>query len=310
MRIGTRRSALALAQAELVGRELIARGAIERYELVPVLTSGDRGLAREDKSRWIAELEQALARGEVQIAVHSAKDVPAQLAPGLLLLGAPARASAEDVLCGRFTLQELPLGARVGTSSLRRRAQLGAARADIEVVAVRGNVDTRLRKLSDGGELDALVLARAALQRLEREGEARERLDLERFVPAPGQGVLALQGRDGDEQARTAAAAINDADALACLLAERALARELQAGCDTPLGAHATPEATDRLRLRAWVGLPDGSAWLFDELDGPRGEPQELGGAVAERMRLAGARELLREAQSLAVQSPVASSSR
>src|ERR1700740_1582565 len=104
MRLAPRASSLALAQAELVGRELIARGAIERYELVPVLTSGDRGLAREDKSRWIAQLEQALARGEVQMAVHSAKDVPAQLAPGLLLLGAPVRASAEDVLCGPFTL--------------------------------------------------------------------------------------------------------------------------------------------------------------------------------------------------------------
>jgi hydroxymethylbilane synthase len=307
MRIGTRGSALALAQAELVGRALVARGAIERYELVPVLTSGDRGLAREDKSRWVAELEQALARGEVQVAVHSAKDVPAQMAPGLSLLGAPQRAPAEDVLCGPATLEELPLRARVGTSSLRRGAQLRAARADIEVVPVSGNVDTRLRKLAEGSGLDALVLARAALRRLQREGEARERLDLERFVPAPGQGVLALQGRDGDEQARSAAAAINDADTLACLLAERALARELQASCNTPLGAHATSEGSDRLRLRAWVGLPDGSAWLFDELAGPRGEPQELGGAVAERMRLAGAHELLQEA--LAVGSATASGS-
>jgi hydroxymethylbilane synthase len=301
MRVGTRGSALALAQAELVGRELIARGAIERYELVPVLTSGDRGLAREDKSRWIAELEQALVRGEVDLAVHSAKDVPAQLSEGLSLLGAPARAAAEDALCGPCTLSELPSGARVGTSSLRRRAQLSAARADVEVVPVRGNVDTRLRKLSErAGELDALVLARAALQRLEREDEARELLDPERFVPAPGQGVLALQGRNGDERAQTAAAAINDPDAFACLLAERALARELQATCNTPLGAHATPEGQAGLRLRAWLGLPDGSAWLFDELQGTRADPERLGGAVARRMRLAGADQLLQQARLMA----------
>jgi hydroxymethylbilane synthase len=303
MRIGTRGSALALAQAQLVASELIACGAIERYELVPLLTSGDRGLAREDKSRWIAELEQALLRDEVDLAVHSAKDVPAQITPGLSLLGAPARGAAGDVLCGSCMLEQLPSGARVGTSSLRRRAQLSAARTDVEVVTVHGNVDTRLRKLSQrDGELDALVLAHAALQRLEREGEARELLDLERFVPAPGQGVLALQGRDGDERAQAAAAAITDADALACLLAERALARELEATCNTPLGAHATPEGQAGLRLSAWVGLPDGSAWLFDQLPGSRGGPEQLGSAVAQRLRLAGAGELLAQAERMAEQ--------
>jgi hydroxymethylbilane synthase len=301
MRIGTRGSALALAQAELVGRALIASGAIERYELVPVLTSGDRGLAREDKSRWIAELERALARDEVDVAVHSAKDVPAQMAPGLSLLGAPPRAAAGDALCGRCTLEELPSGARVGTSSLRRRAQLSAARPDIEVVAVRGNVDTRLRKLSEGdARLDAIVLARAALQRLSREADARELLDPERFVPAPGQGVLALQGRAGDVRARAAAAAITDRDTIACLLAERALARELQASCNTPLGAHATPDEPGGLFLRGWVGLPDGSAWLFDELRGPADAPERLGAAVARRMTLAGAAELLAGGEQMA----------
>jgi hydroxymethylbilane synthase len=301
MRIGTRGSALALAQAELVGRELVSRGAIERYELVPVLTSGDRGLAREDKSRWVAELEQALTRGRVDLAVHSAKDVPAQLAPGLRLLGAPARAAPEDVLCGRFALRELPAGARVGTSSLRRRAQLSAERADIEVVPMRGNVDTRLRKLAEGDRaLDAIVLAYAALQRLSRETAARELLDPQRFVPAPGQGVLALQGRDDDRRAEGAAKAINDDDALACLLAERALARELQAGCLTPLGAYATPVGAAELHLRAWVGLPDGSAWLFDELLAHRDEPEALGAEVAKRLRLAGARQLLARAEQMA----------
>jgi hydroxymethylbilane synthase len=310
MRIGTRGSALALAQAELVGRQLVARGAVEHYELVPVLTSGDRGLAREDKSRWVAELEQALARDEVDLAVHSAKDVPAHMAPGLSLLAAPPRAAAEDALCGPSILADLPSGARVGTSSLRRRAQLRAARADIEVVDLRGNVDTRLRKLSERtGELDAVVLARAALQRLGREGEARELLDLARFVPAPGQGVLALQGRDGDQDTRAAAAAVNDDDALCSLLAERALARELQATCNTPLGAHAAPEGREALHLRAWVGLPDGSAWLVDELAGTRADPEQLGAALARRLRLAGVAELLREAHGLALQPSTESAS-
>jgi hydroxymethylbilane synthase len=301
MRIGTRGSALALAQAELVGRELVARGAIERYELVPVMTSGDRGLAREDKSRWVAELERALMREEVDLAVHSAKDVPAQMASGLVLLAAPARAPAEDALCGPLALAELPAGARVGTSSLRRHAQLSAVRPDLEIVPVRGNVDTRLHKLHSGdGQLDALVLARAALHRLSREAEARELLDLRRFVPAPGQGVLALQGRDGDRRAQSAAAAVDDADALACLLAERTLARELQAGCNTPLGAHATPAQDRLLHLRAWVGLPDGSAWLFDELLAPADAPEQLGATVARRMGLAGAAELLHGAEQMA----------
>ena len=196
MRIGTRASALALAQAKLVGGALRERGAIDSYELVPLVTSGDRGVARADKSRWVAELEQALLAGEVDLAVHSAKDVPAHLREGLELLGAPTRAPAEDVLCGARGLEELPPGARVGTSSLRRGAQLRAARADLEVLSLRGNVDTRLRRLAepDGTPLDAIVLARAALQRLGREGEQGAVLDPERFVPAPGQGTPRCRG--------------------------------------------------------------------------------------------------------------------
>ncbi len=158
-------------------------------------------------------------------------------------------------------------GARVGTSSIRRLAQLRAVREDLEVVPIRGNVDTRLRKLGDPRErLDAIVLARAGLQRLGREAEAGGALDAERFVPAPGQGMLALEGRADDVRTHEAVAAITDDDAFACLLAERALARELDASCHTPLGAHAVPTGGDGLRLRAWVGLPDGSAWVSDVL--------------------------------------------
>jgi hydroxymethylbilane synthase len=309
LRIGTRRSQLALAQAQLIA-ELLGAG-----EIVPMLTGGDRGDAPvEDKSRWVTELEHALAVGDIDLAVHSAKDVPGELADGLALLGAPARAAGEDVLCGATGLDELALGARVGTSSIRRLAQLRAARQDLDVIALRGNVDTRLRKLAASspaepseGEaephqrLDAIVLARAGLQRLGRESEAGGTLELERFVPAPGQGVLALEGRAQDERVRAAVAAITDTDAFACLLAERALARELGASCHTPLGAHAVPAAAGHLHMRAWVGLPDGSAWVGDELLGDSSEPDALGRRVAERLLAAGAGELLAQAEGMAL---------
>jgi hydroxymethylbilane synthase len=295
MRIGTRGSALALAQAEHVSALLGG------CELVKITTSGDRGAGEQDKSRWVVELEDALAGGEIDLAVHSAKDVPGELGEGLELLGAPARAGAEDVLCGAASLEELPPGARVGTSSIRRLAQLRSAREDLDVVPVRGNVDTRLRKLAEQQEgLAAIVLARAGLQRLGRAAEAGAVLDPERFVPAPGQGALALEGRAGDGRTRAAVAAITDERALACLLAERALARELGASCHTPLGAHALPAAAGAMLLRAWVGLPDGSAWVRDELLGGLAEPETLGAEVAARMSAAGAREMLERAEEMA----------
>ncbi len=298
MRIGTRASALALAQAELVV------GALKEGEVVPILTSGDRGAEAADKSRWVAELEQALMRGDIDLAVHSAKDLPGELAEGSSLVGAPRRAAAEDALCGARALEELAPGARVGTSSVRRAAQLRAAREDLQVVPISGNVDTRLRKLAsaDGGELAAIVLARAGLQRLGREREIGAVLDPERFVPAPGQGALALQARTADARVKRAVAAISDEDSLACLLAERSLARELSASCHTPLGAHAERAhgQPGRMRMRAWVGLPDGSVWIGDELLGDGAQPQELGRDIAARLKLAGGEEILRRAEEMA----------
>ena len=297
MRIGTRRSALALAQADLIAGRLTDAGQ-GGCEIVPIHTSGDADSRTPadvtDKSRWVAELEDALRAGEIDLAVHSAKDVPGELAEGLALHGAPQRAAAEDVLCGASGLDQLHPGARVGTSSIRRLAQLRAAREDLEVVAIRGNVDTRLRKLADGGErLDAIVLARAGLQRLGRESEAGGVLEPERFVPAPGQGTLALEGRSDDSRTREAAQRITDKDAFACLLAERTLARELDASCHTPLGAYAAPAGCGCLLLRAWVGLPDGSAWASDELLGGFYDPEALGRRVAERLLAVGAGEML-----------------
>jgi hydroxymethylbilane synthase len=298
MLIGTRRSALALAQAKLVADHLETTQQ-RACEIVPVTTSGDRGVASEDKSRWVAELESGLLDGDIDLAVHSAKDVPGELAPGLSLLGAPTRASVQDVLCGADRLDDLKYGARVGTSSIRRAAQLRSAREDLDVVAMRGNVDSRLRKLEQG-EFDAIVLARAGLERLEMEGEIGAVLDPARFVPAPGQGALALEGRADDDSTRAAVQEIADADTFACLLAERALARELDASCHTPLGACAVPAGCGCLDLRAWVGLPDGSAWVSDELLGGFYGPEGLGRDVAARLKLAGAGEMLARAEEMA----------
>jgi len=294
MRLGTRGSALALAQAGAVA-ELIGD-----CELVPVATAEGRA-AENDKARWVSALERALAAGEIDLAVHSAKDVPGELAEGLALLGAPPRAAVEDVLCGASSLQALAPGARVGTSSIRRMAQLRAARPDLEVVPLRGNVDTRLRKLADPTQgLDAIVLARAGLSRLGLEEAVGARLDLERFLPAPGQGTIVLEGHAGASAAARAAEAVTDPNALACLRAERALARALGASCLTPLGALALASGEGALQLSAWVGLPDGSAWAADRLAGELAQPELLGEQVATRMRSAGAGDLLERAEEMA----------
>ncbi len=297
MRIGARRSALALAQARLVADRLeVEHG---DCELVPIMTSGDRGVAAQDKSRWVAELEDALLEGRIDLAVHSAKDVPSEPAAGLSLLGAPNRASAPDVLCGADRLEDLALGARIGTSSIRRAAQLRSVRDDLDVVSMRGNVDTRLGKLA-AGEFDAIVLAQAGLERLDLESEIGVVLDPERFVPAPGQGALALEGRTDDPGLRAAVQAITDAETFACLLAERSLARELNASCHAPLGACAVPAGCGCLHLRAWVGLPDGSAWAGDELLGGFYDPEALGRDLAARLKLVGAGEMLERAEEMA----------
>ena len=292
MRLGTRRSALALAQAELISALLGG------CEIVPLITAGDRGEDFKDKSRWVSALEDALLAGEIDLAVHSAKDVPGELAEGLELFGSPSRAAAEDVLCGADGLASLAPGARVGTSSIRRAAQLRAAREDLDVVPLAGNVDTRLSKLADDS-LDAVVLALAGLQRLRREDAAGAVLDPALFVPAPGQGILALEGRAGDAGVRERVNQITDSSAFACLLAERGLARAMRASCNTPIGAHAV-QGPDGMTLSAWVGLPDGSAWVSDELSDERMEPEALGEAVAERLQAAGAGELLERAEEMA----------
>ena len=207
-------------------------------ELVEIKTSGDEGqpgAAGDDKARFVKEIEQALLEERIDLGVHSAKDVPGELPGGLAIVAVPARADARDSLCGAAALADLAEGARVGTTSLRRRAQLLALRPDLRVTDLRGNVDTRLRRLADG-DLDALVLAAAGLERLGRSGEG-EPIPLELMTPAPGQGCLALEARADDQRAADLASALTDADALAALAAERALVSSLGATCNTPVGA-------------------------------------------------------------------------
>jgi hydroxymethylbilane synthase len=222
------------------------------------------------------------------MAVHSAKDVPGELAEGTRLIPPPPRADPRDALVGFPSLDAVPEAARVGTSALRRRSQLLAARPDLDVVEVRGNVDTRLRKLADG-EVDALVLAAAGLDRLGVEGGVP--LDGELFVPAPGQGTLALQVRRTDDHVLHFKRP-HDAVTYIELVAERAAVAALEASCHTPVGVHASFEGGE-LRMRGYAGLPDGSEWVLDELRASAEEPDEVGRELAIRMLAAGARELL-----------------
>jgi hydroxymethylbilane synthase len=284
IRVGTRGSALALAQASWVAERLG-----EQAELVTVLTAGDRGESELDKSRWVSALERALLEDEIDVAVHSAKDVPAELPDGLELVAIPSRADARDAICGPASLEELPPGSRVGTSSLRRTAQLRAIRPDLEVVPVRGNVDTRLRKLEQG-ECDALVLALAGLERLGRSKEARG--VLYQLVPAPGQGALVLEAVPGRLPAESLER-LSDPGATTCVQAERAVVRALEASCHTPLGIHG--RIIDRqLELSAWLGLPDGSHWIADRV---RSDGDSAPGELVARLESVGARELLRAAE-------------
>jgi hydroxymethylbilane synthase len=291
LRIGTRASALALAQARAVARALPCA-----TELVHVTTAGDTDRARGDKSRWVGALEAALDTGDIDLAVHSAKDVPGELAPGTALVAAPRRADPVDVLVGEPALDDVREGARTGTSALRRRAQLLAVRPDLDVVELRGNVDTRLAKRA-AGEVDVLVLAAAGLDRLGRRREAGGALRGDVFVPAPGQGVIAVQARR-ESPAADVAADVSHARTLACLMGERAAVRELEASCHTPVGIHA-----EGARIRGFAGLPDGSVWLVDDVpvgtDADGAAFEAAGIRLAQRLLAAGARELLRDAEAM-----------
>jgi len=289
IRIATRGSKLALTQAGLVAEML--GGA----ELVEASSDGEPG----DKSRFVRGVERALLAGEAEVGVHSAKDLPGEIADGLEIGGVPAREDPADVWIGSgSSLDDAPEGARVGTASLRRRAQLLAARPDLRVEELHGNVDTRLRKLAEG-ELDAIVLAAAGLRRLGRADEIGFAIPTATMTPAPGQGTLVLQIRADDEAAREATGAVFDLDAARELTAERAAVRLLDASCTTPVGVFAQVE-DEGIVVDAFVGLPDGSEWLRDRVEAGAAEPAAAGVLLAERLLGAGARDLLDRAEAMA----------
>ena len=289
MRIATRGSALALTQARWVADRL--GGA----ELVEASSDGEPG----DKSRFVRGVERALLAGDAELGVHSAKDLPAQMPEGLEIAAVPEREAAADVWIGAGeSLEDVPEGARVGTASLRRRAQLLAARPDLRIEELHGNVDTRLRKLQEG-ELDAIVLAAAGLRRLGRGEEIGFAIPVDRMVPAAGQGTLALQARVEDLETSEAVAAISDLRAMRELTAERTAVTLLEATCASPLGVHARVDGQG-IEVDAFVGLPDGSEWLRDRLKGSAEEPALVGAELVQRLLGAGAREILDRAEEMA----------
>ncbi|MGH9531043.1 MAG: hydroxymethylbilane synthase [Terriglobales bacterium] len=296
LRIGSRGSQLALWQANHAGELLRARG--YTVEIETIKTTGDKiadmSLAKVGtKGMFIKEIEEALAEGRVDLAVHSLKDLPTDLLPGFELAAVLKREDARDAFLSKkfAALEDLPPAAPVGTSSLRREAQLKALRRDLQVSPIRGNVDTRLQKL-EAGEFDAIILAAAGIRRLGRTEWVREVLPVSKMCPAAGQGALAVEIRAGDSSTREAVAFLDDAASRRAAMCERAMLRALGGGCQVPIGAYA--EAVDGgLRLTAVVARPDGSEVIRETQVGS--DAEALGQAVAEVLLGRGADRILRD---------------
>lgn len=300
IRVGTRGSPLALRQAELVKERLEALTSAGRVEIVPIRTSGDR-LAQVTladfggKGLFVKEIEEALLEGRVDLGVHSLKDLPVTLPPGLCLAAFPPREDPRDVLLSltRGGIAGLPDGAVVGTSSLRRQALLLHARPDLRVEPIRGNLDTRLRKLQEG-RYDAVVLAAAGLQRLGLVASQAQLLSPEEFVPAAGQGILAVQARMGDRPLLELLSGLDHTETRWQAQAERAFLQHLGAGCHTPVAAHARLQGGE-LNLVGLVASVDGRCVIRAELAGAPEAGERLGQKLAEDLKARGAVELLAE---------------
>jgi hydroxymethylbilane synthase len=289
---------LARWQADHVGAALRTAHPGLVVEQQIIVTTGDRTTQGPlwqagGKGVWVKEIEAALLDGTIDLAVHSLKDVPAEVAPGLILACIPARADVRDAVVSRnhVPLALLPAKARVGTSSARRRAQVLAARPDAEVLEARGNIDTRIRRL-DEERWDAIVLARAGLARLGRLDEVAEVLPFSTMLPAIGQGALAIVAREDDSAVRDRVSRLDDLVSHREVRAERALLDLLEAGCRAPVAGLARVEG-DRLRLAGAVFAPDGSRTLREEAEGPAEDPEKLGREVAERLLARGAASLI-----------------
>lgn len=296
--IGTRGSMLARWQASFVASALRARHSELAVEEKIIVTEGDRISSGPlwqagGKGLWVKEIEAELLAGTIDLAVHSMKDVPGELAPGLTLAATPTRADVRDALVSREggTLDQLPHAARVGTTSLRRAFQLRMVRPDLDIQILRGNLDTRLRKVAEG-VVDAAILACAGLDRLGLADRISERLPIERMLPAVGQGALALEIRAGDEQTRHLCAALDDPRAAIAVRAERGFLVRLGATCRTPVAGHAWLEG-DAVVLAARIGSPDGTQVLADRATGTYAEADAVGRHLAESLLSRGAAALL-----------------
>jgi len=300
LRIATRQSLLALWQAEYVKARLESLHPDLSVELVTMVTKGDKILDTPlakigGKGLFVKELETAMLEGRADIAVHSMKDVPMEFPEGLGLAVICERENPTDAFVSNTYehLDQLPAGAVVGTSSLRREVQLRERRPDLLIKSLRGNVQTRLGKL-DAGEYDAIILASAGLIRLKLEQRIRYRIPAEESLPAGGQGAVGIECRMDDEATLTLLAPLNDADTATRVLAERALNRRLEGGCQVPIGCYAELEG-DQLWLRGLVGRPDGTKVLRDEIRGPASGAEALGIELADRLLAAGADTILAE---------------
>jgi hydroxymethylbilane synthase len=298
IRIATRESELALRQTRMVEAALRGRYPGLAVDLVGMTTQGDRVLDRPlaqvgGKGLFVKELEQALADGRADIAVHSMKDVPMQLAPGFALRTFGAREEPLDAFVSNrhASLAELPPGALVGTSSLRRECQLRRAFPKLRFQALRGNVNTRLAKL-DRGDYDAIILAVAGLRRLGFSERIREVVPVSLSIPAIAQGILAIEFLERREDLASALAPFEVAEASVAARAERALGRVVEGSCEVPVGALATVRG-DRLTLQGFIGLPDGSRVVRDEVSASVDAAESAGAALGERLLASGGREIL-----------------
>lgn len=299
--LGTRGSELALFQARHIAWQLQRQHVEISVKIKTITTSGDKildsPLARiGDKGLFVKEIENELISGGIDIAVHSCKDLPTGIPAGLMIAAYGKREDARDAFISggpARNIDAIRKGARIGTSSLRRRSQLKALRPDLQIVDIRGNVDTRIRKIKEL-ELDGTVLAAAGIRRLERDDEAAFFFTPEQMVPAVGQGVIAVESRVDDPAVRKLIACLNDAGSESAVTAERALMRELEGGCQVPIGGHAVV-AGGELVLNAFLGSLDGSEFVRDRIMGPQAEAESLGLELARRMYGAGGKEILAE---------------
>jgi hydroxymethylbilane synthase len=300
IRIATRKSPLAMWQAEHVAAALREAHPGLEVEILGMSTQGDKILDTPlakigGKGLFVKELEQRMQDGDADIAVHSMKDVPVDLPPGLHLSVIMQREDPRDAFVSNdyAALADLPEGARVGTSSLRRQCQLADRRPDLRILPLRGNVNTRLRKLDDGG-YDAIILASAGLKRLGFAERIRARLAIEDSLPAIGQGAIGIECRSDDERVNALLAPLHDPSTAVCVGAERAMNARLEGGCQVPIGGHAILDG-GRLQMRGLVGTVDGGTIVRGEIEGPQEEGAALGRRLAEDLLARGAGDILRE---------------